>query len=227
MVAAAAAQELRLAQVGIATLFERDLAAFWFSLDLTRPELARDALLQFVPALTRTYGESAAVVAADWYDAQRALERVPGRFRAVMMPSPYQDAVEPMVRRAAGALFTEAPGDALLTLQSSSGKYALGAGRQTIVTSTERDPRTAGWQRVVRAGACDFCVMLHGRGGVYKESTAHFAAHKACRCVAVPSWDQDAPEVPVSAYVASRRTSAMSAEERERHNAALRAYLAN
>lgn len=221
MVSPADAEVLRQAQRGIRALIVRDLTAFFGSLNLSRPESARDALLEFVPLLVAQYGESAAAVAADWYDEVRAAAGVPGRFRAEMADSPYQSATDGMVRRAAGALFTDSPTDALVTLTASAGKYALAAGRQTIVTSTHRDPRTSGWQRVTRAGACRFCRMLAGRGDVYKESTAHFASHGSCNCAAAPSWDQNAPEVDVSLYEASRRTTLMTPEQRERHNAAV------
>jgi hypothetical protein len=229
MVSRADAERLRQAQAGVRALVERDLRAFWESLNLSRPEAARDALLAFLPALVDAYGESAAAVAADWYDEMRAAERVPGRYRAHLQDSPYQDAVEPTVRRAAGALFTDSPGDALAALTATSGKYVLAAARQTIVYSTDRDPRASGWERVVRSGACKFCAMLHGRGAVYKESTVHFAAHKECNCAAVPSWDPDAPEVDVSQYEASRRMTALreraasgdadAVRQLEKHNA--------
>lgn len=229
MVSRAEAERLRLAQSGIRALVERDLAAFFDALNLDRPEAARDALLDFMPALVAQYGEAAAAVAADWYDEMRAAERVPGRFRAQVQDSPYQDAVEPTVRRAAGALFTDNPAEALTALAASSGKYALAAGRQTIVYSTDHDPRTSGWERVVRSGACGFCRMLHGRGAVYKESTVHFAAHKECNCAAVPSWDPNAPEVDVAQYEASQRMTALreraatgdadAARQLEKHNA--------
>ena len=222
MVSPADAERLRLAQVGVRRLVERDLAEFWASLNLDRPEAARDALLEFVPLLVEQYGESSAAIAADWYDDQRDLAGVRGRFRADMASSPYLDAVEPTVRRAAGALFTTTPGEALVALTASSGKYALAAGRQTIVGATGRDPRASGWQRVTRPGACGFCRMLHGRGAVYRESTVHFAAHGECNCAAVPSWDASAPEVDVRLYEASKRTTAMTPEQKAEHNALIR-----
>lgn len=227
MVSAADTARLRAAQVGVRRLVERDLSSFFMSLDLSRPERVRDELLRFVPVLVRAHGESAAAIAADWYDDLRAGERVPGRFRAVMVGSPYLDATEGTVRRAAGSLFTDTPGLALTTLLPSMGKYVLAAGRQTIAASTFQDPQASGWQRVVRAGACNFCRMLHGRGAVYRESTAHFASHKSCNCAAAPSWDRDAPEVDVRLYEVSKRTSAMTPEQREEHNARVREYLAD
>lgn len=205
MVSAADAQRLRASQAGIRVLVESDLADFFASLNLSRPESARDALLEFVPLLVETYGDSAAAVSADWYDDQRSLARVGGAYRASMQPSPYLDSVEGTVRRAAGSLFTDVPTTALSILTPSVGKYVLAAGRQTIIRSTDRDPRASGWQRVTRPGACDFCRLLHGRGGVYRESTVHFASHKDCGCAAVPSWDRSAPEVDVAAYEASKR----------------------
>ena len=227
MVASADIEEFRLAQSGIAARVKRDLAAFWTSLDLSRPERARDALLEFVPVLVQVYGEAAAVVAADWYDEQRAIERVPGRFRAVMaapMATPY---VQQRVRFAAHHLFTDAPGQMLAFLDGATEKYALQAGRDTIRGSANRDPQAVGWHRETRpsetfASGCGFCRVLAGRGGVYKRETAPFAAHDDCHCVAVPSWDADAPEVPADAYVASVRTAGMTQEERDYHFSQIR-----
>lgn len=227
MVASRLIDQFRLAQAGISTRVKRDLAGFWSSLDLARPERARDALLEFVPVLVQTYGESAAVVAADWYDDMRLTERVPGRFRAVMatpMAAPY---VQQRVRFAAQHLFTDTPGQMLAFLDGAADKYVLQAGRDTIRQSSIRDPRAAGWHRETRpsstfAAGCGFCRVLAGRGGVYKWDAAPFAAHDDCHCVAVPSWDVDAPEVPADAYVASTRTAGMTQEERDRHFSQIR-----
>jgi hypothetical protein len=219
VVSRAEADRLRQVQTAVRQLVERDLTSFFGSLDLARPEAARDALLEYVSYLVERYGGSAAAVAADWYDEVRAAEGVRGRFRALAQPSPYQSGVEDTVRRAAGSLFTDSPTATLTSLLAPAGKYVLAAGRQTIATSTARDPRASGWQRVTRSGACRFCRMLSGRGAVYREATAHFASHGACNCAAVPSWDPDAPEVDVTLYKASQRTTQMSPAQREQHNA--------
>lgn len=205
------ADRLRATQQGIRALVVRDLEQMFGSLNLSRPEAAARAVKAYLPALVQSYGEQAAAVAADWYDEVRAKDGVGGRFRAVMADSPYLDAVDGTANRAVGGLFTDRPGDTLLALQSTAPKYILAAGRQTIVTSTERDPRGRGWQRVTSGAACGFCRMLAGRGGVYRESSVHFAAHKACGCAAVPSWDPNAPEVEVEVYQASARMSGLRA----------------
>lgn len=235
MVSPGDAERLRLAQAGIRALVLRDLSAMFGSIDLARPEHARDALLAYMPALVRTHGEQAAAVAADWYDEVRAKDGAAGRFRAVMAGTPYADSVDGLTRRAAGALFTDRPEDALEVLQATAPKYVLGAARQTIATSTWRDPKARGWQRVTRGDTCKFCVGLAQRGAVYTRATAHFAAHGSCDCAAVPSWDPDAPEVDVFAYEASarmgglRRAAALGDRQAARaiaeHNARIRTWL--
>jgi hypothetical protein len=209
VVSAADEAELRQALIGVRALVDRDLTAFFESLNLNRPEEARDQLLEFVPLLVSQYGEVAASFAADWYDEMRDAEGVPGRFRAEPQTSPYEDATEGLVRRAAGALFTDAPAEALVALTASAGKYALAAGRQTVTAAADRDPRASGWKRVTRSGSCRFCRMLAQRGAVYKESSAFFASHGECNCAAVPSWDRNAPEVDVFAYEASARMTGL------------------
>lgn len=242
MVSAADATRLRNSQAAIRTLVNRDLTAFFGPLNLTgRPEASRDALIEYVTYLVDEYGDAAAAAAAEWYDEVRAAESVPGRYRAMAMPSPYVDGVEGTVRRAAGSFFSDAPAAALPILLGTTGKYVLAAGRQTITTSTDRDPRASGWRRIARPGACDFCTFLAGRGAVYKEHTVHFAAHGGahageCNCAAVPDWDPDAPEVDVELYQASARTTqwklraakgdASAARQLARHNELIRDAIA-
>lgn len=214
---------LQAEQEAIRQLVLRDLENFWSYVDLSKPERARNALLQYVPLLVRQHGESASAIAAEWYDEVRAAQGVAGAFRALMVESPYLDAVDGAVRRAAASLFVEGHADdALTSLSAAIPKYTLAAGRRTISYSTEQDPRAQGWQRVVRAGACGFCRMLAGRGAVYKQSTVHFASHGSCNCAAAPSWDPSAPEVDVVVYQASTRTTGMSPRERNAHNALIR-----
>jgi len=235
VVSAADAQQLRSAQQGIGRLVRRDLSAFWATLDLNRPEAARDALVSFVPELTSTYGESAASVAADWYDEQRAAAGVRGRYRAQPAAVAEATRVQRRVRFGAQHLFTLDPSQTLTFLLSAAPTYALAPGRDTIRNDSLRDPRSAGWKRVTRPGACAFCQMLAGRGGVYKEETAHFASHDDCNCAAVPSWDPNAEEVDVDQYVASARMEGLrqaaargnedAQHQLDEHRAGIRAFM--
>lgn len=212
---------LRAAQVTLRRLLVAEFEQFFGALDLTKPEAAREALLAYTPALVDRYGVAAASVAAEWYDELRAAEGIPGRFRAAAIVPDESVAIRETVRRAAGHLFTDNPNLTLLGISSKAGKYALDGSRATVTTSSIRDPRSSGWQRVTRAGACRFCRMLAGRGGVYREASADFASHDDCNCAAQPSWDAEAPEVDVKLYEASKRTSTMSPEQRERHREAV------
>ncbi len=193
------------------------------------PGQIRNALIEQTKFVVTQYGDVAASMAAEWYDDIRATEGVGGNFRAVTAASPYDDdAVDGMVRRAVGPLFTQAPdvSAVMLTLATNAGKYVLGAARETVRRNTFRDPYASGWQRVARGGACKFCLMLVGRGGVYRKETAFFASHGDCNCAAVPSFDSHAPEVDVAIYRASVRTTGMSPAQKDRHNTAIREYIA-
>lgn len=231
MVAAAEVRSIRSQSESLVRLATRDLADFWASLDLTKPESARDALLRFTPVLVSQYGQAAASIAADWYDDVRAAERVRVPYRAQVAEPVAAEVVAARTRYGAGHLFTDAPEGARTFLASALTKYVLQPGRDTIVENTRRDPAAAGWHRETRpsrayASGCGFCRMLEGRGGVYRRSTARFAAHGDCKCVAVPSWDATAPEVPAEAYQASERTSSMTPDQKAAHNELVRDWIA-
>ena len=228
MVSAAEAQKFREAQQGIRVLVDRDLNRLWSQVwgKDADPAHVRDLFLDRVPRLVERYGTDAASLAAQWYEVQREAAGVGGRFAALPSGSPYLDVVEPAVRRTAGALWTPTPADMLTGLTAVIGKYVLAAGRQTIADNAGRDPKARGWGRVTRRGACNFCRMLAGRGGVYTEASVHFAAHGDCNCAAAPNWDRNAPEVDVAMYQASQRTSRMTPEQRETHNARIQGWMA-
>src|SRR5690625_421404 len=226
---------LRSAQGEVWEYASSDLESLFRSLDLGNPKLSRDVLLREVPQLTSFYGEQVALDAVDWYDELRYIEGVPGRYRARMADPFPERFVQKRIRYGAGHLFTETPQLMLPFLLDAVQEYVLQPGRDTIQRSAINDPQAAGWQRVTSPGACDFCRMLAGRGGVFKRATATFAAHGNCNCSAAPSWDKSAKEVPVSAYVASERVDklreravagdAKAQELLDEHRARTRAYL--
>lgn len=219
--------ELREAIVNTGVLVERDIEQFFASLNRTRPELARDELLRFSPILVAQYGDIVSSFAADAYDELRFQEGVRGAFAAETVVSSYATAVEPTVRRVAGELFEDNWDAALAALVDKMPKYALAAGRETIIANTGRDLEAVGWYRIASPNACAFCRALAARGAVYKELTVNFAAHGHCRCTSMPSWDPTAPEVPVDAYVASARTTNMGAASKARHRQRTREWVAS
>lgn len=167
----------------------------------------RDSLILLTRQLVSEYGRAAAEFAADWYNDMRLTGRVPGAFIASPYTQDFDEQIEQTVRRAAGGLFGESPDVAsvVAAIVSKASQYAVDGARNTIVENSYRDPRSSGWQRVPHGKTCDFCLMLVGRGGVYRESTVRFRSHGGCDCGAAPSWDPDAIEVPSIAYQASAR----------------------
>lgn len=87
------------------------------------------------------------------------------------------------------------------TLGSARRLTSLGF-RGSAMATIQRNDVIAGWQRVARPGACDFCSELAGRGAVYKTELRAGGAgqsgrirgkrkvgesyHDSCRCVPEP-----------------------------------------
>lgn len=188
-------ESLREANKSIAVLAQRELAAFYGTLNMNRPEVARTALAAFVADLVERYGNVAATVAADWYDNLRAASGVPGRFEAQLAPVVSAERVEAKVRYAAGGLFGQNL-DTLGLLNVAASKYVLEPGRLTVAQSTARDPGRPKWARVPTGGStCAFCRLLASRGAVYwTERSAGGDMHRFhgdCDCVATPVWPGD------------------------------------
>ena len=212
------------------TLAQRDLTQFWGSLELYRdPFSVRDTMGEFLPELIAAYGNTQALLAADFYDSLRDVPPSAARFAAVMAdpPSDPEQFLSTASWAIAPLLGDEPDGDgALSRLTGAVSRLVMQPNRDTVITSVSKDKHAVGWQRKTRAESCRFCRMLAGRdNAVYKRESALVAAHDRCKCVAVPSWDPDAPEVPAYAYVASQTTARMSPAQREAHRARVRDYL--
>lgn len=210
-------EALRSANSGIRALAVRDLEKFWSYVDLSKPEMARNALLNYVPMLVDRYGEVAATVAADWYEDVREAAGVRGAFVADMADLVSRERVEASTRFGAGHLFTDDPEATLGFLKSQVvSKYVLQPGRDTIARSAARDG--AAWARVpTGAETCAFCLMLASRGFVYESegsagSRSRF--HGDCDCAVVPDWSDDPrldgynPDDLYSKYQEARSASA-------------------
>lgn len=231
MASSADVEALRAQFAAASTLATSDVRGFFGSLNLNRPEATRNALLEFVPAVAAQYGDATALVAADFYDEQRDLAGVRGSYRASMAETVPAEFVQESVRFHASHLFTDTPAAMLAPLLLVTDRNVKQPGRDTIQIASIEDPQATGWHRQPRptesyANGCGFCRMLAGRGGVYRKQTAHFGAHGDCNCVALPSWDANATEVPAEVYRASERTSAMTDAQRERHRANIREWIA-
>lgn len=187
MVERADFERFRLANSALSESVQSTLEAFFYSLDLSKPELVREALLEFLLILTDQYGSVAASMAADWYDELRADSGASGRFRALAAPSVPAEAVETKVRYLAGHLWTPDPAGMLGGLLVAADKYVKQPGRNTMASNAKREG--VRWARVPTGKkTCSFCLILASRDAVYEsKQSAGGDGHKfhgACDCIA-------------------------------------------
>lgn len=178
---------LRESVADLVTLANGDLAALWAQVSTL--DQARDALMDVLPALVDMYGAAAATVAADWYDDLRDEVGARGRFTAI--PAELREpGTDELARWGVSPLLGENPDwDAARVLVGGGLQRRIAnASRETVMGSSIQDPQADGWQRIAQSDACLFCQMLAGRGDVYGEETADFAAHDWCSCEATVAW---------------------------------------
>lgn len=188
--------DLRTALLDLSTIAAADLDRLFR--EITTAEQAEQALLDVLPALTRTYGLAAGAVAADWYDETRDELNVDARFSAIVADVD-EGGLDVLARWSVGPLYAAQPDwDSARSLVSGGVQRKIAnVARQTVMDSSIEDPKARGWQRSA-SGGCSFCQMLAGRGAVYSRRTVDFGAHNNCKCVAVPAFE--GREVPVRPY---------------------------
>jgi hypothetical protein len=160
-------------------------------------------MLDVLPDLVRTYHLASATLSADWYDELRDLIDAKGRFRAI--PADDRDLGGDVLARWGVAPLYQAEPDwarAQMLIRGGLQLRIANASRYTVAGSSIQDPAAQGWMRE-GSGECAFCDMLIGRGAVYSEAGADFAAHDHCNCSAVPAFDGE-PR-PVKPYTPSAR----------------------
>lgn len=166
----------RLATGDLSARVKDALEVFFLSLDFSKPETARDALLEFLPVLVDQYGAVAATLAADWYEELRGASGALGSFSAVTAASVPAGAVEAKVRFLASHLWTPEPAAMLGGLLTAADKYVKQPGRDTVAYNAKREG--VRWARVpTGAKTCSFCLVLASRDAVYLTEKA--ATHKA------------------------------------------------
>jgi hypothetical protein len=173
-----------------------ELRALWPKLP-TGPELQPTLRYDVLPVIAHQYGDAAATLAADWYDSERESLDVPGRFTADLAPQPEEDMLRAISNWAAAPAEATAPDleTALARTEAVTQKLVADMHRGTIQLSTQRDPNAHGWGRFTEPGACDFCLMLSARGGVYTSASVRFGSHDHCHCLAGPVWAENREQV--------------------------------
>ena len=179
MATSAEVEEIRSALAEVTVLAGRDLDEFWNALYTTDDPIAfRDELLRFFPDLITTYGDTAAVLGADWYDMMRQAQRQGvsvQQFRAtIAMPAPDEQSIA-AAKWALGPFFDE-QADSSLSLDMLHGimdRLVKQPFRDSIWYSAASDPVRTGVLRMPSGSdTCPFCVMLASRGPVYSVSAS-------------------------------------------------------
>lgn len=166
--------EYRQANQALVRLAQRDLEDFWSSLNLSSdPARIRDELLMFFPDLVQAYGDTAAVLGADWYDLLRDVPTSARSFDAVLAQPVGAEQAQQSARWAIGPLFVEQPDDALSRLMGAAQRMVLQPARDSVWDSAALDTFRTGVARVPSgATTCRFCVMLASRGPVYQSAVS-------------------------------------------------------
>lgn len=190
MVDRQALEQFRAANAGLSRLVQAELEDLLRSLDFSRPEAVRDALLEVMPVLTAQYGQDAAVLAAEWYEDQRLASGATGRFTASLAPEVPEGAVQAKVRYIAGGLWTPNPELIIGPMLLAADKYVKQPGRDTIRRNAGREG--VKWARVpTGAKTCSFCLMIASRDAAFvSERSASRGSdggsyHGDCDCQAV------------------------------------------
>lgn len=186
----------RQAQLAVRALVTRDLQRLWPAMDWADLDRSFPLWATAVRSLVTRHRATSAGLAAGYYRAARYLEGITDPAPVILAgpATPARLSVSLRVTAYAGVKAAATHGvtrDAAMAhaFVRSSGavtRTVLEAGRETIRATVAGDPRAAGWERVTGGRSCDFCSMLASRGGVYKDSTADFAAHDHCGCTAQP-----------------------------------------
>lgn len=197
MATAAQVNAFRSNTAALVTLARRDLEAFWRSLDLSDALAVKVMLQEFLPDLVQTYGSTAALLAADYYDELRDLPPSAGRFRAVMAePVPVGQA-QAVARWGVTPLFSAEPNatEALGHISGAVQRLVMQPARDTVIESARSDPSITGVARVPSGSeTCAFCLMLASRGAVYGSKAAAGDMnkyHSLCDCVPTPIRSRD------------------------------------
>ena len=179
MATTAQVAEIRLATGELVKLAGRELDQFWNALfQSMSPEDFRDELLKFYPDLITTYGDTAGVLGADWYDVLRSARNQgvsAAQFRAtIAIPVPDEQSIR-AAKWGLGPFFDEQADSALSLsrLQGTMQRLVTQPFRDSIWYAAASDPvRTGVLRKPTGLVTCKFCVMLASRGPVYSYSAS-------------------------------------------------------
>jgi hypothetical protein len=195
------ADRYRAAQIGLTRLLVRDVRGLR---RLILPSRLRESVPDWLVAMNAViaqYARTSAVLAAEFYDAQREAARVPGPFTVPVADPPPEGQVTASLRWATKDLWPREPEEATpaqmkplevrldaaeVKAEQVAQKLVADTGRGTVREAVRQDRQATAWARSAARGACAFCKLLASRGAVYKQDTVDFRAHDGCHCGVVP-----------------------------------------
>lgn len=183
----------RLAQARIGVQTVAAMAAIWPLLDPGDIDATLRRWLTAAVPIIQAQRATSARLAADYLATFKALELGTARIPTALAGSASVEALTtsllvtgPYRLRKALSIATPLERASSLAEASSSAssmRWALNAGRDTIIKTVEADPRAKGYVRVTSGNACAFCEDLAGKELTTDEA---FPAHDGCACSAEP-----------------------------------------
>lgn len=189
-------EQHRQGQLAIRAQVLRDLAKLWPAMDWSAVDESFPLWAAAVAALVAKHRTTSANLAAAYVRAMRFAAGLTDAPPIVLARSVPDERLETSLRvtaaysikanAAKGMIRDDAMAHAFVRSAGAVSRMALEGGQDTVRLTVAADPKAKGWQRVASGKACNFCSMLAGRGGVYKETTAAFESHDHCSCTAEP-----------------------------------------
>jgi len=155
----------------LSLLATADLNRLLISLEGSGPDRVRDTLLEVMPELMVPYITASGELSAVWYEDLREAA-VGGSFTAVTAGDVAPERVDALVRWGVKPLYGQSDSTVLSLLGGGLQRIIAGADRSTIAANAQKDVVSTSWARVARPGACKWCLMLAGRGDVYRSADA-------------------------------------------------------
>lgn len=204
-------------QKALTTLLAKALGSAWDLVDYHDLSGTLPKFQATVAGLVRWFGLTSAKVAADFYQHQRQLAGVAGKFTPRLADPPALPQVQAVTSWATKGLWSptgyhdgdgplELPGHiqtARTLVEGATQKMVVDTGRHTLLNAVSGDGKARGYVREAQPNACYFCALLAIRKPVYKEDSfaksnekfdddkelpSTIKVHDHCHCIPVAVW---------------------------------------
>lgn len=150
----------------------------------------RERAYETIEAVLGYYADTCATArAAEYYDAVRASQGFPGKYRAVAESMRDPDATLGAVRYFIGKVVEGAPEVFVSRCVTRVDEEIRRAANRCVAHNARKDPAKPWYARVPRGETCGFCLMLASFGFYAKTEAAAEHSHAHCDCRIVPGFD--------------------------------------